>query len=69
MTNDPKVVTERGIAVVALVIAVAAPAIFNAYWIDVILTQALIVGIAASSSVTTPIFNSIEAASITCVDV
>jgi len=51
VTNDPKVVTERGIAVVALVIAVAAPAIFNAYWIDVILTQALIVGIAASSMI------------------
>jgi branched-chain amino acid transport system permease protein len=49
--DDPKVVTERGIAAVALVVAVVAPAIFNAYWIDVILTQALIVGIAAASMI------------------
>jgi branched-chain amino acid transport system permease protein len=49
--NDPKVVTERAIAAAALVVALAGPAIFNAYWIDVILTQALIVGIAAASMI------------------
>ena len=30
-------------------LAVAAPLVFNQYWIDVILTQALIMGIAAAS--------------------
>ena len=49
MSSDPKVVTERAIGVGALVIAVIAPVLFNAYWLDVILTQALIVGIAAAS--------------------
>jgi branched-chain amino acid transport system permease protein len=49
--DDPKVVTERAIAAAALVVAVIGPAIFNAYWIDVILTQALIVGIAAASMI------------------
>ena len=51
VTRDPKVVTERAIATVALVVAVIAPVIFNAYWIDVILTQALIMGIAAASMI------------------
>ena len=51
MTNDPKVLTERAIATGALLVAVLGPAIFNAYWIDVILTQALIVGIAAASMI------------------
>ena len=51
MTRDPKAVTERFIGVGGLVLAVLAPLVFNAYWIDVILTQALIVGIAAASMI------------------
>jgi branched-chain amino acid transport system permease protein len=51
VTRDPKVITERTIAVGALVIALAGPAIFNPYWVDAILTQALIVGIAAASMI------------------
>lgn len=51
MSHDPKVLTERSIAAGALLVAIAAPVIFNAYWIDVILTQALIVGIAAASMI------------------
>ncbi|MSO94200.1 MAG: branched-chain amino acid ABC transporter permease [Thermoleophilia bacterium] len=49
--GDPKAATERIIGVGALVIAVVAPLIFNAYWVDVILTQALIFGIAAASMI------------------
>ena len=51
MTRDPKAVTERVIGIGGLILAIAGPAIFNAYWIDVILTQALIVGIAAASMI------------------
>lgn len=51
MTRDPKAVTERFIGIGGLVLAVIAPLVFNAYWIDVILTQALIVGIAAASMI------------------
>ncbi len=51
MTRDPKVVTERAIGMGGLILALAAPLIFNAYWVDVILTQALIVGIAAASMI------------------
>lgn len=51
MTHDPKAVTERVIGALVLVVALAGPAIFNAYWVDVILTQALIVGIAAASMI------------------
>lgn len=51
MTRDSKAVTERVIGVGGLVLAVIAPLVFNAYWIDVILTQALIVGIAAASMI------------------
>lgn len=51
MTHDPKVITERAIGIGGLILAVAGPAIFNAYWVDVILTQALIVGIAAASMI------------------
>jgi len=46
---DPKQTTERLIGVAALVVAVLAPAIFNAFWLDAILTQTLIFGIAAAS--------------------
>lgn len=49
MTRDPKTVTERVIAVGGLVVAALAPVLFNDYWVDVILTQTLIVGIAAAS--------------------
>ena len=51
MTRDPKAVTERLIGIGGFVLAVIAPLVFNAYWIDVILTQALIVGIAAASMI------------------
>jgi branched-chain amino acid transport system permease protein len=46
---DPKQTTERTIGAGVLVVAVLAPAIFNAYWLDAILTQTLIFGIAAAS--------------------
>ncbi len=49
MTRDPKAVTERAIGIGGLILAIAVPVVFNAYWVDVILTQALIVGIAAAS--------------------
>ena len=51
MTRDPKRVTERAIAVGALVVLALGPVIFNDYWVDVILTQMLIVGIAAASMI------------------
>lgn len=51
MTRDPKAVTERAIGIGGLILAIAAPVVFNAYWIDVILTQALIVGIVAASMI------------------
>ena len=47
--NDKKLVTERVIGIGGLMLAVVAPLVFNQYWIDVILTQALIMGIAAAS--------------------
>jgi len=47
--GDKKAITERTIGMVGLIVALAAPLIFNAYWVDVILTQALIVGITAAS--------------------
>ena len=40
---------ERAVGLGALVLAVAAPFLFTAYWMDAILTQALILGIAAAS--------------------
>ena len=46
---DPKQTTERSIGAGVLVVAVLAPAIFNAFWLDAILTQTLIFGIAAAS--------------------
>jgi branched-chain amino acid transport system permease protein len=47
--RDPKTLTERGIGVGVLVVAILAPAIFNDYWLDAILTQALIFGMGAAS--------------------
>jgi branched-chain amino acid transport system permease protein len=46
---DAKRTTERAIGVGVLVVAVLAPAIFNAYWLDAILTQTLIFGMVAAS--------------------
>jgi branched-chain amino acid transport system permease protein len=53
MTRDPKRITERVIGIGALAVAFAAPLLpgFSDYTIDVILTQALIVGIAAASMI------------------
>ena len=47
--NEKKLITERVIGIGGLMLAVVAPLVFNQYWIDVILTQALIMGIAAAS--------------------
>jgi len=44
-----KVVTERLIGIAALVIALLAPMIFSTFWLNSILTQALILGIGAAS--------------------
>jgi len=44
-----KVAAERTIGVVSLVIAILAPAIFSAFWLNSILTQGLILGIGAAS--------------------
>jgi branched-chain amino acid transport system permease protein len=49
MTASPKTVVERIIAVGALVLLALGPLVFNDYWVDVILTQVFIVGIAAAS--------------------
>ncbi len=50
MTIDTtKVFTERAIGVGALVLAVLAPAIVSGFWLNSILTQALILGIGAAS--------------------
>ena len=46
---DPKTLTERLIGVGMLVVAVLAPSLFNEFWLDAILTQTLIFGIAAAS--------------------
>lgn len=47
--GDPKTVAERAIGVLALVLAVAAPFLFSEFWLNSILTQALILGIGAAS--------------------
>lgn len=44
-----KVATERLIGIGALVVAIVAPAIFSTFWLNSILTQALILGIGAAS--------------------
>ena len=49
MRLEPKQTVERVIAVVALVVVAFGPLIFNDYWVDAILTQVFIVGIAAAS--------------------
>jgi branched-chain amino acid transport system permease protein len=50
MTVDAtKTLAERSIGVVALVLAVLAPLLFSDFWLNSILTQALILGIGAAS--------------------
>ena len=50
MTIDrTKLATERVIGVAALVVAVLAPTLFSGFWLNSILTQALILGIGAAS--------------------
>lgn len=44
-----KVATERILGVAGLVVAILAPAIFSPFWLNSILTQALILGIGAAS--------------------
>jgi branched-chain amino acid transport system permease protein len=46
---DPKVTSERVIGVALLVLLVLGPAVFNDYWVNTILTQMFIFGIAAAS--------------------
>lgn len=46
---DAKTTVERVIGVVLLLMAALGPQLFNDYWLDVILTQALLLGIAAAS--------------------
>ncbi len=45
----PKTLVERAIGVGVLVLVAAGPAIFNDYWVNTILTQTFIFGIAAAS--------------------
>jgi branched-chain amino acid transport system permease protein len=47
--DSTKSFTERGIGVAVLVVALLAPMIFSSFWLNSILTQALILGIGASS--------------------
>jgi branched-chain amino acid transport system permease protein len=47
--TDPKTLSERAIGVGLLAVALLAPAIFNDYWLDSILTQSLIFGLGAAS--------------------
>lgn len=49
MSRDPKTVSERALAAGAVVLVALGPLVFNDYWVDVILTQVFIVGIAAAS--------------------
>jgi branched-chain amino acid transport system permease protein len=44
-----KSTTERGMATAALLIAASAPVLFNDYWVNFILTQTLLIGVAAAS--------------------
>ena len=49
MKRDPKSVRRTRDRVAALVLLVLGPVIFNDYWVNTILTQMLIFGIAAAS--------------------
>ena len=46
---DPKATVERAIGLAVLVLLALGPAIFNDYWVNTILTQMFIFGIAAAS--------------------
>jgi branched-chain amino acid transport system permease protein len=46
---SPKTVLERGIGVAVLVLAAVGPLLFNDYWVNTILTQTFLIGIAAAS--------------------
>lgn len=48
---SPKTLVERVIGVAVLVLAAAGPAIFNDYWVNTILTQTFLFGIAGASLV------------------
>lgn len=48
-TLEPRTLVERTLGIALLVVVVAGPAIFNDYWVDSILTQTFIFGIAAAS--------------------
>jgi branched-chain amino acid transport system permease protein len=47
--REPKGTVERAIGLVVLVLLAVGPAVFNDYWVNTILTQMLIFGIAAAS--------------------
>jgi branched-chain amino acid transport system permease protein len=49
VSRDPKTLVERVIALAALALVAVGPLVFNDYWVDAILTQVFIVGIAAAS--------------------
>jgi branched-chain amino acid transport system permease protein len=49
--SSPKMLVERLIGIALLVLLAAGPAIFNDYWINTVLTQTFIFGIAAASLV------------------
>ena len=49
MSKSGRRILEGGIGIAVLVVVLLGPAIFNAYWVSAILTQALLFGIAAAS--------------------
>ncbi len=51
MSGSPKQLAERVIAGGALLLAALGPLVFNDYWVDAILTQTFVVGIAAASMI------------------
>lgn len=50
-SRDPKTAVERAIGIAVLVLVAAGPAIFNDYWVNTLLTQTFIFGIAGASLV------------------
>jgi branched-chain amino acid transport system permease protein len=49
MTAEQKTLVERGIGAAALILAALGPLFFNDYWVNFILTQTFLIGIAAAS--------------------
>jgi branched-chain amino acid transport system permease protein len=49
MTPEQKTLVERGIATGVLIVAALGPLFFNDYWVNFILTQTFLIGIAAAS--------------------